>query len=38
MPESMIKELIPVIGKRFHFLEKRKQLLPNEKENLHLVR
>lgn len=39
MPESMIKELIPVIGKRFHLLQKRNHFLSNlEKENLDLVR
>lgn len=27
MPESMIKEIIPVIGKRFCFLQNRKKLL-----------
>ncbi|XP_029666429.1 uncharacterized protein LOC115237498 [Formica exsecta] len=33
MPEYMIKELIPTIGKRFRFLENRKKLLTIAKEN-----
>ncbi|XP_050456451.1 uncharacterized protein LOC126854100 [Cataglyphis hispanica] len=34
MPESMIKELIPIIGKRFCFLQNRKRLLQSENESL----
>lgn len=33
MPEHMIKELIPIIGKRFRFLENRKNLLRIVKED-----
>ncbi|KAM0735231.1 hypothetical protein ACS0PU_011344 [Formica fusca] len=33
MPEYMIKELIPTIGKRFRFLENRKKLLTIAKED-----
>lgn len=33
MSEYMVKELIPTIGKRFHFLENRKRLLTFEKED-----
>nr|XP_012225650.1 PREDICTED: uncharacterized protein LOC105674104 [Linepithema humile] len=33
MPEYMVEELIPTIGKRFHFLENRKKLLTIEKED-----
>lgn len=32
MPESLIKELIPVIGKRYRFLDNRTKLL--EAENI----
>ncbi|XP_029160239.1 uncharacterized protein LOC114932252 [Nylanderia fulva] len=32
MPDSMVKELIPVVGKRFYFLQNRQELL--ESENL----
>lgn len=44
MPECMIKELIPVIGKRFYFLQNRKKFLETEEkiqienENSNLVR
>jgi len=39
MPESMIKEIILIIGKRFCFLKNRKTLLEeNENENLASVR
>jgi len=43
MPESMVKELFPVIGKRFCFLQNRKKLLHkkivnNENEKSDLVR
>lgn len=37
MPESMIKELIPTIGKRFSFLQNRKQLLESEDKSSYLV-
>jgi len=33
MPESMVKEIIPIIGKRYCFLRNRKILLQSEKEN-----
>jgi len=33
MPESMVKEIIPIIGKRYCFLRNRKILLESEKEN-----
>ncbi|XP_072757491.1 uncharacterized protein [Anoplolepis gracilipes] len=36
MPESMIKELIPIIGKRFCFLQNRKQLLESEDKSSYL--
>jgi len=39
MPESMIKEIIPIIEKRFCFLKNRKTLLEeNENENFASVR
>lgn len=37
MPDSMVKELIPTIGKRYCFLEKRKTLIQDKEEKL-LVR
>lgn len=33
MPESMVKEIIPIIGKRFCFIQNRKKLLQNETES-----
>jgi len=33
MPEFMVKEIIPIIGKRYCFLRNRKILLESEKEN-----
>jgi len=39
MPESMIKKIIPIIGKRFYFLKNRKTLLEeNENKNFASVR
>lgn len=33
MPETMIRELIPQIGKRYCFIEKRKHLLAKKKDS-----